>query len=120
MDQQQQTSTSPEPRAVARRIPGLEGISGRVRFEVEGGRGRTFVIRDGAVEWAEQDGQADASVTFDEEALVDELLSGKFNPVVAALRGSLRVAGDLSLAARVLFELQGQATAFGRSTMAEA
>jgi putative sterol carrier protein len=120
MDQQQQTSTSPEPRAVARRIPGLEGISARVRVEVKGGRVRMFAIRDGAVEPAEEDGQPDTTIVFDDEGCVEELMSGRLNPIVAALRGSLRVAGDLTLAARVLFEVQGQATAFGRNTMAEA
>jgi putative sterol carrier protein len=120
MEQQQQTTVPAQPRASARRVPGLEGVSGKLRVEVEGKSPRVFAIHDGLIEPAEANGQVDAVIVFDDESCVEELLTGKLNPIVAGLQGRLRISGNMGLAAKVLLELQGQATSFGRRPVGEA
>jgi len=120
MEQQQQTKTPAQPRATARRVPGLEGVTGKLRVEVEGKPTRFFAIHDGLIESAPETDKPDALIVFDDESCVEELLSGHLNPIVAGLQGRLRVTGDLKLVAKVIFELQGQATSFGRPMVGEA
>jgi SCP-2 sterol transfer family len=120
-EQRQQTKTPAQPRATARRVPGLEGTTGKLRVEIEGkGAPRFFSVHDGLIEEVPGDGQVDAGIVFDDESCVQQLLSGKLNPIVAGLQGRLRTTGDLKLIARVIFELQGQAGGFGRSMIGEA
>jgi hypothetical protein len=120
--EQQQQATPAQARATARRVPGLEGTTGRLRVDVEGRPGpRFFAIHDGVIEPAkEADGDVDAAIYFDAESCVEELLAGRLNPIVAALQGRMRATGDLKLLARVIFELQAQATHFGRQMAGEA
>jgi hypothetical protein len=121
MEQQQQTKAPTQPRATARRVPGLEGTTGKLRVEIEGKPPRSFAIHDGLIEPLPQaDVQADATLFVDNDSTVEALLAGRLNPIVAGLQGRLRVFGDLKLVARVIFELQGQAGGFGRRIMGEA
>ena len=119
MEEQQQRAT--EPRAVARRVPGLEGVEGKLRLEIEGKPPRVLAIHDGLIEPLQQaDEQVDATIVFDSESCLDELLAGKLNPIVAGLQSRMLVTGDLRLVIRVIFELQGQAGGFGRPIVGEA
>jgi putative sterol carrier protein len=121
MEQQRPTKTTAKPRATARRVPGLEGLTGKLRVEVPGKPPLSFAVHDGTIEPVEQtDGPVDAIVAFEDDSCVEELLKGKLNPMVAALQQRLRVSGDVKLVAKVLFELQGQATGFGRPVVGEA
>jgi SCP-2 sterol transfer family len=120
--QQKQTKTPARPRATVRRVPGLEGVSGTMRVEVQGKPPPLFFkIHDGLIDpVADPGGQVDATISFSDESCVEELLSGKLNPIVAGLQDRLDANGDLALVAKVIYELQGQATGFGRPTVGEA
>jgi putative sterol carrier protein len=59
----------------------------------------------------EPGGPVDATITCDSEADCQALVSGKLNPVVAALQGRLRVTGNATFAARILFGLPIEAAA---------
>jgi hypothetical protein len=120
--QQQQAKTPARPRAMARRVPGLEGVTGTLRVDVQGRPPPLFFkVRDGLIEQVEDPGgQVDATIAFDNEGCVEELLSGRLNPIVAGLQDRLDVTGNLALVAKVIFELQGQATGFGRHMVGEA
>jgi hypothetical protein len=121
MEQQQQAKAPAQPRATARRVPGLEGTNGKLRVEVEGKPPQAFAIHDGLIEPLQQaDISADATIFVDDQTCVEELLAGRLNPIVAGLQNRLRVVGDLKLVARVIFELQGQAAGFGRRIVGEA
>ena len=120
MDQQQQTITPSQQRASARRVPGLEGTSGKLRVEVEGKGAQLFAVHDGLVEPIEANGQADAVIVVDDQSCIDELLAGRLNPIVAGLQGRLRISGDMAFAAKVIMELRGQASGFGRTISGEA
>lgn len=120
MEQQQQATAPSQQRASARRVPGLEGTSGKLRIEVEGKGVQLFSVHDGLIEPIQANGRVDAVLVFSDESAVDELLAGKLNPIVAGLQGRLRVSGDMAFAAKVIFELQGQAFGFGRHIAGEA
>jgi putative sterol carrier protein len=111
MQQEQQTTRAPEPRPVERRIPGLEGVSGKLRIEVASRPARLFSIRDGSFSEQPADNiQADATIFLDDESDVSKLTSGTLNPIVAFLQGRLRIEGSAVLAARVILGLQGEAS----------
>jgi hypothetical protein len=120
--QQQQAKTPARPRAMARRVPGLEGVTGTLRVNVQGKPPPLFFkVHDGVIEQVEDaGGQVDATIAFDSEDCIEELLSGRLNPIVAGLQDRLDVTGNLALVAKVIFELQGQATGFGRPMVGEA
>jgi hypothetical protein len=122
MEQQQQQMKAPaQPRATARRVPGLEGVTGKLRVEVQGKPPRAFAVHDGLIEPLPQaDVPVDATLFVDDESIVEALLTGRLNPIVAGLQNRLRVTGDLKLIARIVFELQGQAQGFGRRIIGEA
>lgn len=87
--------------------PCLAGITGRVRFDVVGGR-RTehWLVRidRGDITVTHRTGQADCTVKGDRE-LFDRLVRGEDNAMAATLRGALECAGevDLLLAIQKLF-----------------
>jgi hypothetical protein len=121
MEQQEQAKTPAQPRAMARRVPGLEGTTGKLRVEVPGKPPLAFAVHDGLIESLQQtEGEVDAILAFEDESCIEELLTGKLNPIVAGLQGRMRATGDLKLLARVIYELQGQAGGFGRRIIGEA
>src|SRR5262245_22159985 len=83
MEQQRPTKTTAKPRATARRVPGLEGLTGKLRVEVPGKTSLSFAVHDGIIEPVEQADKVDAVVAFDDDSCVEELLNGKLNPIVA-------------------------------------
>ena len=84
--------------------PLLEKVTGTIRFDVkDNGRTRRWrvAITKGDIAVSRASGTADSVVTIDRETL-DGIASGKVNPFVAALRGTLGVEGDPEL--MVLFQ----------------
>lgn len=97
-----------EPRSVrsttvsseSQRVPSLDGIRGRLRFD--GPRGcLTMIIDDGRVSLSPAHGIADCVLTAYEDGDLEDIVSGKLNMVTAILRGRVRVVGDPLLALRV-------------------
>jgi hypothetical protein len=80
--------------------PCLAGISGRVRFDIVGGK-RTehwFVdIEGGAITVSQHaDGEADCTMKADREVF-DRLVRGEDNAMAATLRGALICTGEVDL-----------------------
>jgi SCP-2 sterol transfer family len=110
---EQQAATAVQPAATAIRIVALEGISGKLRVEWPGAA-RTIEVRNGTLEAIGGNGSVDAVIAFDGEEAFREVFAGRKNPVVMALRGKLRVSGDLELATKVLLGLQAQGHKVGK------
>ena len=89
------------------REPCLAGITGRVRFDIVGGK-RTehwlVAIEGGDITVSQRTGQADCTMKADRE-LFDRLVRGEDNAMAATLRGALTCTGevDLLLAVQKLF-----------------
>lgn len=84
----------------AQRVPSLDGIRGRLRFD--GPRGSlTMIIDDGRVSLSPAHGIADCVLTAYEAGDLEDIVTGKLNIVTAILRGRVRVVGDPLLALRV-------------------
>lgn len=82
------------------RVPSLEGIRGRLRFD--GPRGSlTMIVDDGRVSLSPVHGIADCVLTAYEAGDLEDIVTGKLNMVTAILRGRVRVMGDPLLALRV-------------------
>jgi hypothetical protein len=91
----------------AGRVPGLEGWSGRVRFDVGSAPFAMLDVRDGGVKAIAEQTPVDAVIRCKTEADALRLLRGEVAPVVWALQGRLEeLEGNLGLAARLLFGLQ--------------
>jgi putative sterol carrier protein len=102
---EQQPTQSTEATSEVPRIPSLEGIRGRLRFD--GPRGSlTMVIEDGRVTLSPAHGIADCVLTAYEAGDLEDIVSGKMNMVTAILRGRVRVVGDPLLALRVAGSMQ--------------
>jgi putative sterol carrier protein len=86
--------------------PALEGLSGRMRLQVGGKSMGVLVIDDGHLTLTDDDLPVDVTsscATRDDLVL---LLRGQLNPVVAALRGTIRQRGDRSFGAKVILGLR--------------
>ena len=70
-----------------RRVPGLEGLSGRLRVEVMGKGSVVLEVKDGQARFLPADGDAVATAIVDSEETLRALQRGRLNPVVAALQG---------------------------------
>ena len=92
-------------------VPGLEGVTGRLRIEVGANEASSRLfgvlsVNDGDVEFVLGDGEAGTLVrvaTYDD---IEAFLLGELNPVVATLQGRLAIEGDLELASRIILALQ--------------
>ena len=71
----------------------LDHVSGTVEFEIEGADRRGLVVSHNSV-------PPDCVLTCDTDTFI-RIVSGKQNLVAAAIRGSVRVAGDLALGLRI-------------------
>lgn len=87
------------------RAAGLGGVTGRMELRIVDQPVGVLDIEDGVVVVA-SDGDAVATATFDNEAVLQALLSGELHPIVAHLQGRVRVSGDTALALRILLGLQ--------------
>jgi hypothetical protein len=87
--------------------PALRGITGRVRFDIVGGKRTEHWVVDidrGDITVSRRTGRADCTMKADRE-LFDRLVRGEDNAMAATLRGALTCAGevDLLLAIQKLF-----------------
>lgn len=92
-------------------VPGLEGVTGRLRIEVGANEANTSLlgvlsVNDGDVEFIVGDGEAGTLVRVATQDDLEAFLVGELNPVVATLQGRLAIEGDLELASRVILALQ--------------
>jgi hypothetical protein len=88
--------------------PGLVGVSGKIRLQVKGKPvGVLQVEENGEVSIVPDfGGEVGATAMIDREDTLLKLLEGEAPPIVAVLRGRLRIQGDGLLALRVLFGLE--------------
>jgi putative sterol carrier protein len=86
------------------REPFLGRMRATVRFDVVEGERRTdhwlVGIRDGVIDVAHSDGEADC-VLRAEKAAFDDIAAGRTNAMAALLRGALEIDGDPQLLVRV-------------------
>jgi len=113
-----QRTTTENKGGTAKRVDALHGVSGRVRFQA-GSAARTYSVEEGALKPEDPSATSDSVITFEGEQLLEEIFTGKKNPVVMALQGRLRVEGNLELATRVLLGLQSEAGDSGKQAAAE-
>jgi len=78
----------------------LDHVSGTVEFDVEGAGRRWITINRGDLIVSEDSGRADCVLTCNTDTFI-RIISGEQNLVAAAIRGSVRVAGDLALGLRI-------------------
>jgi putative sterol carrier protein len=81
--------------------PRLQGITGRLRFEIVG-VGAWTIAFDGATATVREGkrGKADCTIELSEDVLL-EMIRGERNPDTAFLQGLIKVWGDIRLAQRV-------------------
>jgi putative sterol carrier protein len=78
----------------------VEGIDHTYLFDVEGEGQWLVEVRDGTVRVSE--GRADADVTISVSAeTFNRLAAGRQSPVVAYMRGKLKISGDTSAALKL-------------------
>lgn len=77
--------------------PGLKGVTGTYRFDVEGQTSVRLEVRDGRFTVSESAAPADCVIHADEADLA-RIASGEQNLITALLQGRVQVEGDLALA----------------------
>lgn len=105
-----ETATSQLPDGAHGPAPGLAGLAGRVRLDVEGRSVGSLEIGEGEVTFhrngvAEAD--ADAVVECDGVDTLRAVCDGELNPVVAALQDRIEITGNRWFGIRVVLGLQG-------------
>lgn len=94
---------------VQRDVPNLAGIQGRLLLEIEKDPVAILLLTDGHVQLSRElqaTPPPDAVVDFaDPQALVD-VVSGKWNAVVALLQGQMSISGNHSFAIKAVLGLQ--------------
>lgn len=88
--------------------PGLAGITAHLGVTVGGAPAGMLRVEDGQVEFVPDAdvSNAPAVASFAGQEVVQRMLQGRLNPVVAALQGALELSGDRELAVRVILGLQ--------------
>jgi putative sterol carrier protein len=86
--------------------PALAGVSGRMRLAIGGKAVGVLVVDDGHLSLTDDGNTVDVTVSCATRADLIKLLRGEMNPVVAALRGILRLRGDQGFAAKVVLGLR--------------
>ncbi len=79
--------------------PLLGGLTAKVRIDLEDGDATDhwlLDVRRGVIDVAHGDGEADSTLRAD-RATFEELATGRTNAMAAALRGALRIEGDLRI-----------------------
>ncbi len=77
--------------------PGLKGVTGTYRFDVEGRPSVRIEVQDGCFTISESTAPADCVVRADEGDLA-RIASGEQNLITAVLQGRVQVQGDFALA----------------------
>jgi putative sterol carrier protein len=86
--------------------PALAGVSGRMRLSIGGNAVGVLVVDDGHLTLTEDDRPVDTTVNCATRADLVKLLRGEVNPVVGALRGTVRQRGDRTFGAKVILGLR--------------
>jgi hypothetical protein len=86
--------------------PGLAGVRGRMRVDVDGKTVGVLVVDDGRVELTNDQGPTDAVFIFHTAQDLRQMVRGELNPVVGALQGRMRTEGNVALAIRVALGLR--------------
>lgn len=77
--------------------PFLQGVRGTYRFDVENAGSWVVAVDDGAFKATESKEEADCVIQCTEDDFL-EIVEGKRNLMTSAMRGSVRVSGDIALA----------------------
>jgi putative sterol carrier protein len=86
--------------------PALAGVFGRMRLGIGGKSVGVLVVDDGHLSLTEDDVAVDVTISCATRADLIKLLRGEINPVVATLRGIVRVRGDAGFALKVVLGLR--------------
>ena len=86
--------------------PALAGITGRLRLQVGGKPLGVLAIDDGHLSLKDDDQAVDVTVNCATRNDLIKLLRGEINPVVAVLRGIIRMRGDRAFGAKVILGLR--------------
>jgi putative sterol carrier protein len=81
-------------------VPLLDHVSGTLEFDIDGADSRWMTINRGNLVVSRDAVPPDCVLICDPDAFI-RIISGEQNLVAAAMRGSVRVAGDLSLGLRI-------------------
>ena len=90
--------------------PGLKGVTGTYRFDVEGQASVRVEVQDGRFTISESTAPADCVVRAD-AADLPQIASGEQNLVTALLQGRVQVQGDFALAQKFNGFLRGRRAA---------
>jgi putative sterol carrier protein len=77
-----------------------EGMNNSYLFEIEGAGKWLVTVEDGAVSVAEGEGEADATISTNEENFA-KIVAGELNPTTAYMTGKLKIKGDMGAAMKL-------------------
>jgi putative sterol carrier protein len=86
--------------------PALAGVSGRMRLAIGPKSVGVLVVDDGHLALTQDEDPVDVTVTCATRADLIKVLRGEINPVVAALRGFVRLRGDRAFGTKVALGLR--------------
>jgi putative sterol carrier protein len=76
------------------------GMNNSYLFDIEGAGTWLVTVDDGAVSVAEGGGEADATISTDEENF-GKIVAGELNPTTAYMTGKLKIKGDMGAAMKL-------------------
>ena len=91
--------------------PSLAGLEGRLGIVVGGTQVAAIDVANGRGSFSQDAGSTRATLVCPSAAHLTQLLTGRTNMVVAAIRGEAAVRGDIPFAIRVLRAIQANAAA---------
>jgi len=78
----------------------IAGINNSYLFDIEGAGTWLVTVDDGAVSVAEGGGDADATISTNEENF-EKIVAGELNPTTAYMTGKLKIKGDMGAAMKL-------------------
>ncbi len=76
------------------------GMNNSYLFDIEGAGKWVVTVDDGAVSVAEGEGEADVTISTDEENF-GKIVAGELNPTSAYMTGKLKIKGDMGAAMKL-------------------
>jgi putative sterol carrier protein len=76
------------------------GMNNSYLFEIEGAGTWLVTVDDGTVSVAEGDGEADTTISTNEENF-EKIVAGELNPTTAYMTGKLKIKGDMGAAMKL-------------------
>jgi putative sterol carrier protein len=76
------------------------GMNNSYLFDIEGAGKWLVTVDDGAVSVAEGEGEADATISTNEENFA-KIVAGELNPTTAYMTGKLKIKGDMGAAMKL-------------------